>query len=201
MAPSPESHIAAWALGQAVARPVRSLSSTPTVMGEGRPHTTSWEWLVPRSSPPQSLCLLSLCRENSLPGLSQSCFLLRLLVTTHMSLQWGGLSWAILGPSLISLLVSIMTLITAYKWQVYLCVYLTVVCLPHLTWSPMRLEILSESLLYDQHLHTAPSTQYMLSHCCLPGWLDGCGWKDGWKDAGKDGKMHRREEGRFGHSP
>lgn len=196
MAPSPESHIAAWALGQAVAQPVWT-----TVMGEGRPHTTSWEWLMPHSSPPQSLCLLSLCLENSLPGLSQSCFLLHLLVTTHMSLPRGGLSCSTLGPSLISLPVSIMTLITTYKWQVYLCVYLTVVCLPHLTWSPMRLEILSESLLYAQHLRTAPSTQYVLNHCCLPGALVGYGWKDGWTDAGKDGKMHRRKEGRFGQSP
>lgn len=188
MARSPESHIAARALGQAVAQPVWT-----TVMGEGRPHTTSWEWLMPQSSPPQSLCLLSLCLENSFPGLSQSCFLLGLLVTAHMSLRWGGLSCSILGPSLISLLVSIMTLITTYKWQVYLCDYLTVVCLPHLTWSPMRLEI----TVWITAVCPASSYSECLVHSmcsiavvCLGGWLD----MDGRMVGQMQGRMERCTE-------
>lgn len=97
--------------------------------------------LFPTSEP---LYLLSLYPETSLPGFSQICLMLSPLVATQMSFTGRHSPDPSSVPLfLISLFVSIMALITIYKWQVYHFVFLTVVCLLHLTLSSMKLEILS----------------------------------------------------------
>lgn len=130
MASSPKSHISASV--QAGAPPPWSPSPMPTVVEEGRSaHDLLRHSLHTLPHATAAACLSSAWR--TLPGLPQSCRLLRLIITTHVSFQWGGLFSSILGPSLISLFASIMTVTAVSKWQVYRRADLTVVSLPHLT--------------------------------------------------------------------
>ena len=130
MASSPKPHISASV--QAGALPPRSPSPMPAVVGEGRStHDFLRHSLHTLPHATAAACLSSAWR--TLPGLPQSCLLPRLSITTRGSFQWGGLFSPILGPSLISLFASIMTITAVSKWQVYRCADLTLVSLPHLT--------------------------------------------------------------------